>query len=105
MLLQPGPPLSADQSQQPPPPLSPQPQLGAPAGGQPGPGTGLTAYLPVLATTAGPSSLTSSSSASSTPPIHHQHQDVSRYLDTLQDMLKEGWTAHTAKDGRLYYCK
>lgn len=100
MLLQPGPPLSADQSQQPPP--SPQPQLGAPPPGSQ-PGSGLTAYLPVLATTtAGPSSLTSSSSASSTPPIH---QDVSRYLDTLQDMLKEGWTAHTAKDGRLYYCK
>lgn len=96
MLLQPGPPLSADQSQQPPP--SPQP-------GQPGPGSGLTPYLPVLAAaTAGPSSLTSSSSASSTPPIHQQ-QDVSRYLETLQDMLKEGWTAHTAKDGRLYYCK
>ncbi|XP_058118105.1 uncharacterized protein LOC131288158 [Anopheles ziemanni] len=47
-----------------------------------------------------PSSLTSSSSASSTPPI----QDVSRYLETLQEQLKEGWTAHTAKDGRLYYC-
>ncbi|KAL1390229.1 hypothetical protein pipiens_012498, partial [Culex pipiens pipiens] len=98
MLLQPGPPLSADQSQQPPP--SPQPQLGAPPPGSQ-PGSGLTAYLPLLASTAGPSSLTSSSSASSTPPIH---QDVSRYLDTLQDMLKEGWTAHTAKDGRLYYC-
>uniref|UniRef100_A0A182XVK8 Uncharacterized protein n=1 Tax=Anopheles stephensi TaxID=30069 RepID=A0A182XVK8_ANOST len=39
--------------------------------------------------------------ASSTPPI----QDVSRYLETLQEQLKEGWTAHTAKDGRLYYCK
>jgi hypothetical protein len=54
---------------------------------------------PLLSTQ--PSSLTSSSSASSTPPI----QDVNRYLEAIQENLKEGWTVHTAKDGRLYYCK
>jgi hypothetical protein len=48
-----------------------------------------------------PSSLTSSSSASSTPPV----QDVTRYVETLQENLKEGWTIHTAKEKRLYYCK
>lgn len=26
-------------------------------------------------------------------------------LDAIQDCLKEGWTVHTAKEGRLYYCK
>jgi hypothetical protein len=51
--------------------------------------------------TAQPSSLTSSSSASSTPPV----QDVNRYMELLQENLKEGWTVHTAKEKRLYYCK
>ena len=50
---------------------------------------------------AAPSSITSSSSASSTPPI----RDVNGYLESIQDQLKEGYTVHTAKDGRLYYCK
>lgn len=31
--------------------------------------------------------------------------EVASYLDVIQDTLKEGWTVHTAKDGRLYYCK
>lgn len=26
-------------------------------------------------------------------------------LDAIQQKIKEGWTVHTAKDGRLYYCK
>lgn len=26
-------------------------------------------------------------------------------LDAIQQRIKEGWTVHTAKDGRLYYCK
>ncbi|XP_058055847.1 uncharacterized protein LOC131207253 [Anopheles bellator] len=82
MLLQPGPILTTDQQQQ-----QQQQQLQQQA---------QTALLSAHQ----PSSLTSSSSASSTPPI----QDVSRYLETLQEQLKEGWTAHTAKDGRLYYC-
>ncbi|CAG9804042.1 unnamed protein product [Chironomus riparius] len=47
-----------------------------------------------------PSSITSSSSASSTPPI----RDVNGYLENIQDQLKEGYTVHTAKDSRLYYC-
>lgn len=32
-------------------------------------------------------------------------QDISRYLDFIQDTLKEGWSAHGTKEGRLYYCK
>ncbi|KAG5680286.1 hypothetical protein PVAND_009804 [Polypedilum vanderplanki] len=51
-------------------------------------------------TPAAPSSITSSSSASSTPPI----RDVNGYLENIQEQLKEGFTVHTAKDGRLYYC-
>lgn len=31
--------------------------------------------------------------------------ELSRYLDIVQDSLKEGWSAHSTKDGRLYYCK
>lgn len=31
--------------------------------------------------------------------------EVSRYLDLIQDTLKEGWTVHATKEGRLYYCK
>lgn len=26
-------------------------------------------------------------------------------LERLQTELKEGWTVHTGRDGRLYYCK
>lgn len=26
-------------------------------------------------------------------------------LDAIESRLKEGWTVHTAKEGRLYYCK
>uniref|UniRef100_A0A182M193 Uncharacterized protein n=1 Tax=Anopheles culicifacies TaxID=139723 RepID=A0A182M193_9DIPT len=87
MLLQPGPTLSTEHQQ--------QPQQHQPQNHQ------YQQHAPNLLTAQQPSSLTSSSSASSTPPI----QDVSRYLETLQEQLKEGWTAHTAKDGRLYYCK
>ncbi|XP_055642156.1 uncharacterized protein LOC129778971 [Toxorhynchites rutilus septentrionalis] len=92
MLQQPGHTLSADQNQQQPSPQPPQPQQS----------THPQSQLPVnlLSCQQQPSSLTSSSSASSTPPI----QDASRYLETLQDTLKDGWTVHTAKDGRLYYC-
>lgn len=32
-------------------------------------------------------------------------QDTCRYLDLIQDTLKEGWSAHGTKEGRLYYCK
>lgn len=53
-------------------------------------------------TSAAPSSITSSSSASSTPPVI---RDVNGYLENIQEQLKEGYTVHTAKDGRLYYCK
>ncbi|XP_055547639.1 uncharacterized protein LOC129731566 [Wyeomyia smithii] len=98
MLLQPGPTLSADQIQQQQPQPQSSPQLPNPqtATAQPS-----LQQLPVnLLSSQQPSSLTSSSSASSTPPI----QDVSRYLDMAQETLKEGWTVHTAKDGRLYYC-
>lgn len=49
-----------------------------------------------------PSSITSSSSASSTTP---PTRDVNVFLESLQDQLKDGFTVHTAKDGRLYYCK
>lgn len=31
--------------------------------------------------------------------------DVSRYVEMVQDSLKEGWSVHATKDGRLYYCK
>lgn len=30
---------------------------------------------------------------------------ASRYLDIVQDSLKEGWSVHANKEGRLYYCK
>lgn len=33
------------------------------------------------------------------------NQDLTRYLDVVQDSLKEGWSVHASKDGRLYYCK
>lgn len=33
------------------------------------------------------------------------NQDNGRYLDLIQDTLKDGWSVHTNKDGRLYYCK
>ncbi|XP_050068003.1 uncharacterized protein LOC126556652 [Anopheles maculipalpis] len=88
MLLQPVPPTLGTEHQHQPPQQQQQQQ-------QP-----FQQHAPNLLSAQQPSSLTSSSSASSTPPI----QDVSRYLETLQEQLKEGWTAHTAKDGRLYYC-
>lgn len=31
--------------------------------------------------------------------------DNGRYLDLIQDTLKDGWSVHANKDGRLYYCK
>lgn len=34
-----------------------------------------------------------------------KNQDNGRYLDLIQDTLKEGWSVHATKDGRLYYCK
>ncbi|XP_037048563.1 uncharacterized protein LOC119083046 isoform X2 [Bradysia coprophila] len=36
-----------------------------------------------------------------TAPTNH---DNGRYLDLIQDTLKEGWSVHANKDGRLYYC-
>lgn len=33
------------------------------------------------------------------------NQDNGRYLDLIQDTLKDGWSVHANKDGRLYYCK
>lgn len=32
-------------------------------------------------------------------------EEIDRYLQALQCRLKEGWTVHVGKDGRLYYCK
>lgn len=51
---------------------------------------------------------TISTTTTTTNSIHSNHiisEDISKYLDLIQDTLKEGWTAHTTKDGRLYYCK
>lgn len=31
--------------------------------------------------------------------------EITRYLDLIQDTLKDGWTVHATKEGRLYYCK
>lgn len=31
--------------------------------------------------------------------------EITRHLDLIQDTLKDGWTVHATKDGRLYYCK
>lgn len=33
------------------------------------------------------------------------NQDNGRYLDLIQDTLKDGWSVHSNKDGRLFYCK
>lgn len=33
------------------------------------------------------------------------NQDNGRYLDLIQDTLKDGWSVHANKDGRLFYCK
>lgn len=33
------------------------------------------------------------------------NQENGRYLDLIQDTLKDGWSVHATKDGRLYYCK
>ncbi|XP_058822799.1 uncharacterized protein LOC131684172 [Topomyia yanbarensis] len=105
MLLQPGHTLSADQTQQ----QQQQQQQQQPQNSPILPSSQvsqstpqlLQSQLPVnLLSSQQPSSLTSSSSTSSTPPI----QDVNRYLEMAQEVLKEGWTVHTAKDGRLYYC-
>ncbi|XP_055375517.1 uncharacterized protein LOC129608184 [Condylostylus longicornis] len=30
--------------------------------------------------------------------------DLTKHLDVLQDALKDGWTVHCGKEGRLYYC-
>ena len=65
------------------------------------PAQSTTAHSAFLNHPQAPSSITSSSSSSSTPP----NKDISRYVDAIQEQLKEGWTVHTAKDGRLYYCK
>lgn len=35
-----------------------------------------------------------------TPPPESQ-----RYLDLVQSTLKDEWSVHSAKDGRLFYCK
>ncbi|XP_065354698.1 uncharacterized protein LOC135949159 isoform X2 [Calliphora vicina] len=31
-------------------------------------------------------------------------EDIDQHLDAIQTKLKEGWTAHLGKEGRLYYC-
>lgn len=31
--------------------------------------------------------------------------DQQRYLELMQSTLKDEWSVHAAKDGRLYYCK
>lgn len=45
--------------------------------------------------------------ATNTAPLQQTHaaNDVSRYVEMVQDSLKEGWSVHANKDGRLYYCK
>lgn len=40
-----------------------------------------------------------------TNTLESSTQAVTRYLDIVQDSLKEGWSVHASKDGRLYYCK
>lgn len=39
------------------------------------------------------------------PPTILASDEVTRYLDLIQDTLKDGWTVHATKEGRLYYCK
>lgn len=39
------------------------------------------------------------------PPTILISDEVTRYLDLIQDTLKDGWTVHSTKEGRLYYCK
>lgn len=39
------------------------------------------------------------------PPTILASDEVTRYLDLIQDTLKDGWTVHSTKEGRLYYCK
>lgn len=39
------------------------------------------------------------------PPTILVSDEVTRYLDLIQDTLKDGWTVHATKEGRLYYCK
>lgn len=39
------------------------------------------------------------------PPTILAADEVTRYLDLIQDTLKDGWTVHSTKEGRLYYCK
>lgn len=39
------------------------------------------------------------------PPAILDVNEVTRYLDLIQDTLKDGWTVHSTKEGRLYYCK
>lgn len=48
------------------------------------------------------SSLTTTTPASK---LTTQQQIIETQLDIVRGRLKEGWTAHTAKEGRLYYCK
>lgn len=31
--------------------------------------------------------------------------EVAQYVEMVQDSLKDGWSVHATKDGRLYYCK
>lgn len=47
----------------------------------------------------------STGTAPAAPIVASAANDVSRYVDMVQDSLKEGWSVHAAKDGRLYYCK
>lgn len=47
----------------------------------------------------------SDTSKMSLPPTILASDEVTRYLDLIQDTLKDGWTVHATKEGRLYYCK
>lgn len=49
--------------------------------------------------------LSYSCSTSSSTTLSATNNEVSHALENIQEKLKEGWTVHTAKDGRLYYCK
>lgn len=49
--------------------------------------------------------LSSDTSKLGSNEMNFQPEEVNRYLDLIQDTLKEGWTVHATKEGRLYYCK
>lgn len=51
--------------------------------------------------------ISSSTSALTTMPSQSpgNWEDIDRHLEAVQIKLKEGWSVHLGKEGRLYYCK